>query len=62
MSLEIPYDRRAVKKLRGTWGYGDMRKNDEFFDGYNVGTVSVEADFYNKLFSEGRQFPIYEEG
>ena len=62
VSLEIPYDRRAIKKLRGAWGYGDMRKNDEFFDGYNVGTVSVEADFYNKLFSEGRQFPIYEEG
>ncbi len=48
------------KKAARCVGLRRHAQNDEYFDGYNIGTVSVEADFYNKLFSEGRQFPIYE--
>lgn len=61
VSLKIPYDMRALKKLSGAWGYGDMRKNDEYFDSYNAGNVSTEADFYNKLFFEKRLFPLFED-
>ena len=61
VSLCTPYDRRALKKLQTVWQYGDMKKNDDFFKSYDIGTVSVEADFYNKLFYEGRQFPLFDD-
>ncbi len=57
----MPYDRRALKKLQTSWGYGNMKKNDEFFKSYPIGTVSIEADFYNKLFADGKQFPLFDD-
>lgn len=61
ISNKIPYDRRAISKLETKWGYGDMTKNDKFFDEYGVTTVSLEADCYNYLFLNKLQFPITEE-
>lgn len=61
ISRNIPYDLRALKKLQTSWGYGNMKKNDEFFKSYPIGTVSVEADFYNKLFADGKQFPLFDD-
>lgn len=61
ISMNIPYDRRALNKLQTSWGYGDMKKNDDYFKVYDVGTVCAEADFYNKLFLEGKKFPLFDD-
>ena len=54
----LPYDRRAKDKLEGPWKYGKMEKNDAFFELYNVGKTSDEADAYNYLFSKKLLFPF----
>lgn len=60
VSYKIPYDRRALKKLKNNWGYKNIEENDKFFKEYGITKVSVEADFYNKLFLDGIVFPLFD--
>lgn len=59
VSRTIPFDRRAINKMK-LWGY-DTTPCEKAFSEYPDLKVSVEADFYNQLFREKRNFPLYKE-
>lgn len=57
---KIPYDRNAESLLLGSWKYPNIKYAKERFQKYHNIYIEIDTtiDYYNKLFAEGKSFPL----